>query len=734
MKYLLRLLTVVLFGLMSMPASASHVIGGDIQYEYLGNNQYYVKLVIYRQSTGAGLPATTNVNVSSQTCGINTSVSLTRTSVYSASSFAFDCIAQSNAGGFLPEVNVYETTTSSPLTLTQRCTDYKLSWSLCCRPGGITNIGGGASSAGFSFYFEAELNNRQGLGNNTSPSFVSDPIAYICTGGFINYLQRATEPDGDSIRYEIIDPRSAAGTNVPYTAPWSAQAPFGTDPNAPYTMDPATGNISFIADLQGGPTQVSVIALRVDEYRFDSTYFFWEKVGSSNREIQVVVAANCIPAVNQGVRLDPNAPGVSLDPQGRQTKDYKCYDSTVTLHFTLSVECISVAPDGTDFRLTAPNGQPIPVKSVTSYCNQNGETDSITLNLYKPLIFNGDYFLYSKYGTDGNTLLNKCGKPMNEFDTIILKVSDCLFPEYYLDGVTVDQDRRNRIDYRIDTNTIPAAFLDFVRIYRSVDGGQTFNQLTTGDPLQGFVFDPSPGPSGVDNQYYYYRVQLVANGLELDPRPGKHTIHLTGDVSDPANMPLSWSSYGGASFPDLNSVQYKVQVGPKNDTDGYDFQDVIDPNLPTGDSTFTVVLTTNPTPGDYAVRVITEPIANPNGYVSESNWLIYSVPEEPIVPPVGAQPVIIPNVFSPNADGINDLWTIEGIGTWSSRKVSIFDRWGRKVWNTSQYDNARAFDGKDSGGNQLPDGTYFYVIELNHAPTGQSEVIDGSFSIMSGNN
>ncbi len=730
MKAIIRLLTVVLIGLFSFNANASHVIGGDIQYEYLGNNQYYVKLVIYRQSTGAGLPANAIVDVRSQTCGINTTISLTRTQQYSASSFAFDCINQSNAGGFLPEVNIYETTTSNPLTLTQRCSDYLLSWDLCCRPGGITNIGNGASSAGFGFYFEAELNNRQGLGNNSSPAFVSDPIAYVCEGGFINYLQRATEPDGDSLLYELIDPRSNVGVNVPYTAPFNKNNPFSTSAQAPYTLDPATGNISFIADLPGG-TEVSVIALRVNEYRFDSTYFFWEKVGSSNREIQVVVANNCVPTVNQGVRLDPNAPGVSLDPQGRQTRDYSCYDSTVTLRFTLPVECISVAPDGTDFRLTAPNGQPIPVKAVQSYCDINGETDSITLKLYKPLVFNGDYFLYSKTGTDGNTLLNKCGKPMNEFDTIILKVEDCLFPEYKTVGVTVNQDKRNRIDYAIDTNTIPVEFIDFVRVYRSQDSGRTYSLHLTANPLDKFVYDGGPGPGKVDAQYYNYRISIVANGLESYITPPKHTIVLQGNLSNPLSMPLNWSNYGGLTYPDINNIKYQLQYGPKNDTGGYDFQNVDDAAMPISDSTYTLSLPDSE-PGEYALRILTTP--DRDNYVSESNWIIYSVPEEPIIPPTGAVPVRIPNVFSPNGDMINDLWTIEGIDSWESSKVSIYDRWGRKVWNTDKYLNAEAFDGRDNNGQELADGTYFYVIELNHSPTGQSEVHDGSISLMTNGN
>src|SRR5690606_3548443 len=102
--------------------------------------------------------------------------------------------------------------------------------------------------------------------------------------------------------------------------------------------------------------------------------------------------------------------GTYIDPDGRQVRDYNCMDTAVSLTFTLPVECYSVADDGTDFRLTAPNGQPIPVKRIIPYCDVNNEADSVKIILYKPLIFNGDYYLYSKTGTDGNTLLNKCGK------------------------------------------------------------------------------------------------------------------------------------------------------------------------------------------------------------------------------------------------------------------------------------------------------------------------------------
>lgn len=68
--------------------------------------------------------------------------------------------------------------------------------------------------------------------------------------------------------------------------------------------------------------------------------------------------------------------------------------------------------------------------------------------------------------------------------------------------------------------------------------------------------------------------------------------------------------------------------------------------------------------------------------------------------------VIIPNVFSPNGDGYNDRFVIDGI-TYTSNTVRIFNRWGQLVYEASNYQNQ--WDGDD-----LPDGTYFYEVVLNN--------------------
>jgi gliding motility-associated-like protein len=74
----------------------------------------------------------------------------------------------------------------------------------------------------------------------------------------------------------------------------------------------------------------------------------------------------------------------------------------------------------------------------------------------------------------------------------------------------------------------------------------------------------------------------------------------------------------------------------------------------------------------------------------------------------------IPKGISPNGDGLNDTWDISGL---NARKVQIFNRYGIEVYSRSNYTNE--FEGKTNNGNELPTGTYYYVITLdNEAKTG----------------
>lgn len=70
-------------------------------------------------------------------------------------------------------------------------------------------------------------------------------------------------------------------------------------------------------------------------------------------------------------------------------------------------------------------------------------------------------------------------------------------------------------------------------------------------------------------------------------------------------------------------------------------------------------------------------------------------------------PLSIPNIFTPNQDGINDFFKINGLQ--NGDKVSIFNRWGQLVFKTEDINNF--WDGTTLKGSLCPDGVYFYIIE-----------------------
>lgn len=76
--------------------------------------------------------------------------------------------------------------------------------------------------------------------------------------------------------------------------------------------------------------------------------------------------------------------------------------------------------------------------------------------------------------------------------------------------------------------------------------------------------------------------------------------------------------------------------------------------------------------------------------------------------------LVTPKGFSPNADGINDTWVVENIEDYPNAKVSVFNRWGIKVFEAVGYNNDWNGTSTEGGGSkQLPAGAYLYVIETN---------------------
>lgn len=71
--------------------------------------------------------------------------------------------------------------------------------------------------------------------------------------------------------------------------------------------------------------------------------------------------------------------------------------------------------------------------------------------------------------------------------------------------------------------------------------------------------------------------------------------------------------------------------------------------------------------------------------------------------------LVIPNVFTPNGDGVNDIFGFEAKNV-TDINFTLFDRWGKKIFETTQNGGIK-WDGKTKGGAEVSDGTYFYIIK-----------------------
>jgi len=67
------------------------------------------------------------------------------------------------------------------------------------------------------------------------------------------------------------------------------------------------------------------------------------------------------------------------------------------------------------------------------------------------------------------------------------------------------------------------------------------------------------------------------------------------------------------------------------------------------------------------------------------------------------------NIFTPNNDGLNDIWDIRELMDGDACSITIMNRWGSVVYD--QVNFTGMWEGVDNGGNALPDGTYYYILD-----------------------
>lgn len=253
-------------------AFSSHAQSADITYACVGGNTYNVRLAFYRDCAGVAAPNTVSINIASASCNEDFNVTLNRIPGTGIDVTPICPTMTSNCnGGTYPGVQewVYE----GQVTLPAQCTDWILSFTLCCRNNAISTIN---NPGGDNIYVEAHLDNAQFPCNN-SPQFSNKPVPFICVGQTYCFNHGAVDADGDSLVYQLVPPATGPNTTVNYFAGYSASQPLNSIPAT--TINSQTGDICMNPQM----LEVTVMAVKVSEYRNG------ELVGSVIRDIQVRV-------------------------------------------------------------------------------------------------------------------------------------------------------------------------------------------------------------------------------------------------------------------------------------------------------------------------------------------------------------------------------------------------------------------------------------------------------------
>ncbi len=612
---------IIIFG--CFHAEASHIVGGEITYVCLGNNQYRFTINIYRDcrptNQGGGNPQAL------------TSDNPAYISIFNGngSFFSFDSLFANSAGGSIVPLEFNNSCVNNvptkclnrmqfvlTKTLPPNATGYDVVLQRCCRNQATQNIlNGGATGA--SFYCTVPPSN---VNCNNSAVFKNSPPQIVCINNPFLFDNSATDIDGDSLSYEFCSAEIGADQNDPkpintadpppyapvnYRSPYTPTMPIASNPII--AINPVTGIITGTPTLQG----IFSITVCCKEWRNGVL------INTIRRDFQVDIT-NCSKAVvadipvrsqepntyiinckNFSVNFENNSrggfsyawdfgvPGITTDVSTTQNPTYT-YPDTGTYVVKLVVNPNSTCPDSierlvkiyplftADFNF---DGQLCPGTPISFSDNSN------------TTYFNVSYWLWNF--DDGTT-----SSAQNPNHT---------FPNIGKDFRVMLESGNSAGCRDTASRTVP---IGFVNLDAGNDTVVLKNELVQFNATGTETYNWSPN-SFLNNS-------TISNPIALYPDTGRYTYIVTGATAD--------------GCPDIDTI---------------------------------------------------------NVLVSDQAYLV------------------LPNAFSPNGDGNNDIFRLLASGFKKINHFRIFNRWGQKVFEANDYYSG--WDGKFKGIDQ-PMSTYFWTV------------------------
>ncbi len=689
-------------------ANATHIVGGEMNYTCLGNNQYEITLTIFRDcfygDPGAWFdnPAAIGVfdvnNKILDTIFVRLLNNDTLSPVLSGQCFVAP-----------PSVCVHTTTYRDTIELLPRAGGYQLAYQRCCRNQTILNIIEPLASGAT---YGVTITEKALLGCNSNPKFRSWPPIYICVNEPIDFDQSAQDVDGDSIVYKLCEPWVGANQALPRPQP----------PNAPPYLpvnwvNPPYGIANMLNGLPGGkPLRIDsktgfltgvpntigqfVVGICVEEYRNG------ELISTTRRDFQYNVGVCGIPTAGFFVpELECGGLMVNFSNQSNNTSDFLWQfnnrDTSTALNptFTFSdtglqnvrliVEPNTVCADTFEqtIKLLSKTLQP-DFEVDNQFCNDSlvfTVIDKTTDALSKPINWKWQLFPDSIFSN-----LQQPTFVVNESGNYALRLT-----------VQAENGCEAELEKEFQINLLEANLSATLVICR-------------GDSI---ALNPNFNPN---YQYEWLPINGLNNNLLPNPvvSPDSNTLYhvLITDAEDFCEIE--------------RSVLVRIAESIKN-VEISSFADTI-----FGSGTvqlFTVFDSTYYYNWQPAIHLNANNIYNPIATIKETTTYEVNVQNQEGCEKIAFRTIVvinlaceepyvfIPTAFTPNNDGFNDTFRARG-NNFDQVYLAVFNRWGQRVFETHSIDEG--WNGTFNG-EQLPPDVYGYYTEIR--------CLDGSTFVKKGN-
>ncbi|MFN8347565.1 MAG: gliding motility-associated C-terminal domain-containing protein [Spirosomataceae bacterium] len=656
---------------------------------------------------------------------------------------------------------------------------YYIVWERCCRTDGVDNLQRQVLGVGMVFMLEfPALMANSKFFKNSSPDFGIPNGDYICINKPFKMSMKATDSDGDELRYSLVTPLQGHTTNVDNNSVKGTGQSYSSYPsiiwetgfgltniipgNPALAVDSKTGQLTVTANRLG----LFVFTVLVEEYRNGL------KIGSVRRDFQLKVI-DCsgtpppVPTLFAGTNITQpanivemcegssvnlgfsNLPDISYqwkkdginipDQKANTLKVTQLGDYQVSASFAKKCALDTISQLVKVIAGKGPNARLTPSDSV-KICT--GET--VTLEATAGTGFNYEWF------KNGTSLPNETKNtlPTKQLGTYVVSVSDpvhlcptrdtvivaagvsptkpplnasknilCVRDSVKLEtelqaGSTIEWLRSNQVIAKDQKTIYPkqegyyqvkvsngrcSALSDSVRLTLATSNSIVFDSLQSvcyNDSLR-VVLKATPANGkfvgeGVDNNF----VNVKNAGA------GRHAIRY--EVSVGGGCIVEKTRYlevkaspivsAPASVTQLRDEESFLNARADNSA-GYTYRWT--PPLGITDPTALQTAVTAPQTTTYQLTVTA-----PNGCVSTVSIRVLVM-----------DLLFIPDVFSPNGDGLNDRWEIRNIEHFPEAEVFVYNRWGEVVFHQDKgYQNP--WDGSYLG-NRVAPGEYTYKIVPN---------------------